>query len=409
MLLYNWVMFMKERYVIHVDVNNAFLSWTAVEMLKNGSKVDIRKKYAVIGGDEKARRGIVLAKSMPCKSRGVVTGESLYMARKKCPNLEVYKGDYKVYKKYSDLMYKYLCQYSNIIERYSVDECFIEYTDSYKLFGNPVRLAYKIKEDIKKLYGFTVNVGVGNNKLCAKMASDFKKPDMVHTLFMNEIKDKMWNLDVSELFMIGKSSSKKLHELDIKTIGDLARSDINFLTRYFKSYGKVMWEYANGIDNSLVEYEIGDPKSISNSTVLPYNYSKYEDIYVVLRELSMSVGKRLRYKKLYANNVSIWIKYSDFSKISKQISLDNSISADSDILKYASMLFKKTWDSDKTIRGLCVGVSNLKDNNNIQLSIFSDIKNIKKKDKLQETLDNIRDKYGDSIIKYGDSKNKEKN
>ena len=129
----------------------------------------------------------------------------------------------------------------------------------------------------------------------------------------------------------------------------------------------------------------------------------YEDIYVVLRELSMSVGKRLRYKKLYANNVSIWIKYSDFSKISKQISLDNSISADSDILKYASMLFKKTWDSDKTIRGLCVGVSNLKDNNNIQLSIFSDIKNIKKKDKLQETLDNIRDKYGDSIIKYGDS------
>ena len=409
MLLYNWVMFMKERYVIHVDVNNAFLSWTAVEMLKNGSKVDIRKKYAVIGGDEKARRGIVLAKSMPCKSRGVVTGESLYMARKKCPNLEVYKGDYKVYKKYSDLMYKYLCQYSNIIERYSVDECFIEYTDSYKLFGNPVRLAYKIKEDIKKLYGFTVNVGVGNNKLCAKMASDFKKPDMVHTLFMNEIKDKMWNLDVSELFMIGKSSSKKLHELDIKTIGDLARSDINFLTRYFKSYGKVMWEYANGIDNSLVEYEIGDPKSISNSTVLPYNYSKYEDIYVVLRELSMSVGKRLRYKKLYANNVSIWIKYSDFSKISKQVSLDNSISTDSDILKYASMLFKKTWDSDKTIRGLCVGVSNLKDNNNIQLSIFSDIKNIKKKDKLQETLDNIRDKYGDSIIKYGDSKNKEKN
>ena len=395
---------MKERYVIHVDVNNAFLSWTAVEMLKNGSKVDIRKKYAVIGGDEKARRGIVLAKSMPCKSRGVVTGESLYMARKKCPNLEVYKGDYKVYKKYSDLMYKYLCQYSNIIERYSVDECFIEYTDSYKLFGNPVRLAYKIKEDIKKLYGFTVNVGVGNNKLCAKMASDFKKPDMVHTLFMNEVKNKMWGLDVSELFMIGKSSSKKLHELDIKTIGDLARSDINFLTRYFKSYGKVMWEYANGIDNSLVEYEIGDPKSISNSTVLPYNYSKYEDIYVVLRELSMSVGKRLRYKKLYANNVSIWIKYSDFSKISKQISLDNSISTDSDILKYASMLFKKTWDSEKTIRGLCVGVSNLKDNNNIQLSIFSDIKNIKKKDKLQETLDNIRDKYGNNIIKYGDKK-----
>jgi len=395
---------MKERYVIHVDVNNAFLSWTAVEMLKNGSKIDIRKKYAVIGGDEKARRGVVLAKSIPCKSRGVVTGESLYMARKKCPKLEVYKGDYKVYKKYSDMMYKYLCQYSNIIERYSIDECFIEYTDSYKLFGNPVRLAYKIKEDIKRLYGFTVNVGVGNNKLCAKMASDFKKPDMVHTLFLNEIKDKMWGLDVSELFMIGKSSSKKLHELDINTIGDLASSDINFLIRHFKSYGKVMWEYANGIDNSLVEYEVGDPKSISNSTVLPYNYSDYDNIYAVLKELSMSVGKRLRHKKLYANNVSIWIKYSDFSKVSKQISLDNNISTDSDILWYADILFKKLWNRDKTIRGLCVGVSNLRDNNDIQLSIFSDVKSIKNNDKLQETLDSIRDKYGKDIINYADIK-----
>lgn len=394
---------MKERIVIHVDVNNAFLSWTAVDMLKKGSKIDIRKRYAVIGGDEKERRGIVTAKSYPCKNRGVVTGESLYMARRKCPNLEVYKGDFKIYREYSDKMYKYLCNYSNIIERYSIDECFIEYTDSYKLFGNPIKVAYKIKEDIKKQFGFTVNVGVGNNKLGAKMASDFQKPDMVHTLFLSEFKDKVWDMDVKELFMIGKSTNKKLHDMNINTIGDLAKTDINFLIRHFKTFGKIMWEYANGIDNSPVEYEINDPKSISNSTVLPYNYSDIDKINKVIRELSMEVGKRLREKKLYASNVSIWIKYSDFSKYSKQMSLDNSISNDNDIYKHALKLFQKLWDKDRTIRGICVGVGNLNTNSDIQLSIFNNnIKNIKNDKKLQETLDTIRNKYGKDIINYAD-------
>jgi DNA polymerase-4 len=394
---------MKERIVIHVDVNNAFLSWTAVEMLKNGSKVDIRKRYAVIGGDEKERRGVVTAKSYPCKSKGVVTGESIYSARRKCPYLEVYKGDFKVFREYSDKMYNYLCNYSNIIERYSIDECFIEYTDSYKLFGNPIEVAYKIKEDIKRLFGFTVNVGVGNNKLCAKMASDFKKPDMVHTLFSYEVKDKIWNMDVSELFMIGKSSSKRLHELNIKTIGELANTNVEFLNKYFKSMGRTMWEYANGIDNSPVYYEVSDPKSISTSTVLPYNYRDIEEISKVFKELSMETGKRLRSKGLFARGVSIWIKYSDFSKFSKQKVLDNTISNDEDIYNYAMELFRKLWNRDKTIRGLCVGVSYLSEKNDVQLSIFSSNNEKKKEnDKLQKVLDDIRDKYGSNIINYAD-------
>ena len=179
--------FMSDRIVLHIDVNNAFLSWTAVDMLKKGSKVDIRNRYAVIGGDESKRRGIVLAKSNLCKSRGVYTSQTLYSARKLCPYLDIYAPDYKLYKRYSNYLYNYLLKYTDVIERYSIDECFLEYSSIRRLYGDPIKFAYKIKNDIYSLYGFTVNVGIGNNKLCAKMASDFTKPNKVHTLFMHEV------------------------------------------------------------------------------------------------------------------------------------------------------------------------------------------------------------------------------
>lgn len=398
-------MSMKERIIMHIDCNNAFLSWTAVNMLHNGSKIDIRYRYAVIGGDEAQRRGIVLAKSMLCKKKGVVTGEALYTARRKCPYLEVYKPDYKIYKRYSDMMYTYLCNYSDKIERFSIDECFLDYTDSYKLFGDPVKLAYKIKKDIKVNFGFTVNVGIGNNKLLAKMASDFSKPDRVHTLFSYEVKNKMWPLDVGDLFMIGKSTSKKLRDLGINTIGELANCEMDFLMRHFKSMGKMMWNYANGIDYSEVETDYGNPKSISSSSVLPYNYSNIDDIYKELKKLSMETGKRLRNKKMYAPNVNIWVKFNDFSKISKQVTLDNVIDNDEDIYNNAVKLFNMVWnsDTDKKIRALCVGVANLTDVYKVQLSIFGD-ENIKmdRNDNLQKTLDDIKKKYGDKSITYAD-------
>ena len=401
-----------KRIILHIDVNNAFLSWTAVEMLKNGSNVDIRKRYAVIGGDEDSRRGIVLAKSNLCKSKGVVTGESLYMARKKCPYLEVYKGEREAYKKYSNLMYEYLLQYTNIIERYSIDECFLDYTYSINLFGDPINIAYKIKEDIKTKFGFTVNVGIGNNKLQAKMASDFSKPDKVHTLFDEDIKTKMWPLPIEELFMLGKSSAIKLREMGINTIGDIANSDINLLIKKFKSHGKLMWEFANGIDNSEVSYIEHDAKSISSSTVLPYNYSNRDEMLKIMRSLSMEVGKRLRESCMFAKNVSIWIKYSNFVKVSKQINLDNVIYTDNEIYTNSVMLFDKLWNKEDNVRGLCVGVSNLKNNNDKQLSLFdmgntSNKKEIKD-DKLQKVLDSIRSKYGDDKIMYADMIKKDK-
>ena len=396
---------MRERIIFHIDCNNAFLSWTAVNMLHSGSKIDIRNRYAVIGGKESERKGIVLAKSNLCKSKGVITGETLYSARRKCPYLEVYQPDYKIYKKYSDIMYTYLCSYSDKIERYSVDECFIDFTGKIDNLENIIKLAYKIKDEIKNNFGFTVNIGIGNNKLLAKMASDFKKPDMVHTLFSYEVKEKMWPLSVGDLFMIGKASNKKLLDLGIRTIGELANKDLDFLMRYFKSMGKLMWEYANGIDNSLVECDYGNPKSISNSLVLPYNYTNIDDIYEEIRKLSVDTGKRLRSKKMYAPNVMVWVKFHDFTKISKQVTLDNLINQDKDIYENAIKLFNKIWtpDSDKKVRALCVGVSNLTDIYKVQLSLFNN-PNVHDEvsDNLKETLDKIKNKYGDKSITYAD-------
>lgn len=394
-----------KRIILHIDVNNAFLSWTAVDRLNRGEKIDIRKRYAVIGGDEATRRGIVLAKSNLCKRCGVVTGESLYQARRKCPYLDVYKGNHEVYKMFSDKMYEYLLQYTNIIERYSIDECFLDYTYSIKLFGDPIRVAYKIKEDIKNIFGFTVNVGIGNNKLEAKMASDFSKPDMVHTLFDEEIKTKMWPLSIDDLFMLGKSSAVKLKDMGIYTIKELANTDINLLIKRFKSHGKLMWEFANGIDNSEVSYHVKDAKSISSSTVLPFDYSNREECLLVLKTLTLEVGKKLRSDNLYARNVNIWIKYNNFVKASKQMVLDNAVDTDKEIFEYAKILFDKLWDRENKIRGLCVGVSNFSNRHDRQLSLFDENKNIsdtKANDKLQKTIDTIRKKYGNDKIIYAD-------
>lgn len=395
-----------KRIILHIDANNAFLSWSAIEMLKNGSKFDIRERYAVIGGDENSRRGIVLAKSNLCKKRGVITGESLYSARKKCPYLEVYEVNRTAYKKYSDLMYEYLLNYTNIIERYSIDECFLDYTYSINLFGDPIKIAYKIKDDIKKMFGFTVNVGIGNNKLEAKMASDFNKPDQVHTLFDDEIRDKMWVLPIDDLFMLGKSSAKKLRNMGYNTIKDIACSDVNLLVKEFKNHGRLIWELANGIDNSNVNYMEHDVKSISCSTVLPYNYNNRNELLKVIKKLAMDVGKKLRKNNLFAKNVSIWIKYSNFVKVSKQISLNNTIYTDNDIYSNSVLLFDKLWNKQDNIRGLCVGVSNFKNTNDKQLSLF-DINKTKetnsiKEEKLQKTLDSIRNKYGNDKIIYAD-------
>ena len=300
-------MFMK-RIIMHIDVNNAFLSWTAVKMLKEGFKYDIRNSYAIIGGDEASRRGIVLAKSMPAKKMGVVTGETLYMARKKCPKLKSYPPDYKFYKMMSDSMFDLIRNYSPDIEQMSIDECFLDYTPVKKLYGDEVKFAYKLKKEIYDKLGFTVNVGIANNKLCAKMGSDFSKPYKVHTLFEEEVKSKMWPLKVDDLFGIGKKTAIKLHNLNINTIYDLAHADENKLYKYFKNQSKYMIDSAWGRGSDYVNSTPDDPKGIGNETTLNHNIFDKEELHSYLLALSENVCLRLRRQNKYAYVVVVTLK-----------------------------------------------------------------------------------------------------
>lgn len=387
-----------ERIIFHVDVNNAFLSWSAVEMLKNGSKIDIRTIPSVVGGDEKKRRGVVVARSFPAKKAGIKAGETIYMARRKVDKLFVVKSDKEKYKKYSDDFYNILCKYTPVIERYSIDECFMDMTGTETLFGDPVKLAYKIKDEIYDSLGFTVNVGIGNSKICAKMASDFEKPNKVHTLFINEIKTKMWPLQVDDLFMVGKSSSKKLHELNINTIEDLAKSDVNMLTRYFKSMGKVMHEYANGIDDSPVEKPIPKNQGIGHSTTLPEDVEDIASLKKVLRILSDMVGIRLREEGKYATVISVQLKNNMFFNYQHQKKLVNPISSNEDIYENACYLLKEMWKGDP-IRLVGLRVSDFTDKTYEQISLFEETGKIKKRDKVQKAMDEINKKYGTNTIK----------
>ena len=311
-----------ERKILHIDVNNAFLSWTAVEKLKNGENIDIRTIPAIIGGDESQRKGVVLAKSNIAKQFGIKTGEPIYFARKKCSQIQVFSSNYSVYKKYSDMMYQILLEYTDVIERFSIDECFIDLT---KFLGTKDTLMDKAKQistRIKQELGFTVNIGVSTNKVLAKMASDFEKPDKIHTLYPTEIETKMWPLPVSDLFMVGRKSIPKLERMGIKTIGDLAKADYKKIVATFGKFGKMIWEYANGIDNTEVVNIPEKPKGIGNSITLPYDYSDIDKIEEILLSLTEQVCYRLRKKDMMAKVINVQIKNNVFEVNSHQKKLD---------------------------------------------------------------------------------------
>ena len=385
-----------ERLIFHIDVNNAFLSWTAVDLLKKGYPIDIREIPSVIGGDEESRRGIVTAKSPVAKKMGIVTAESLYSARKKCPNLKVFPGDYYLYHHNSNELYKFFCNFTDKIERYSVDECFLDMTGTELLYPDPIKLAHEIKDEIKNKFGYTVNVGIGNNKLCAKMASDFEKPDKVHTLFSYEIEKKMWPLPVGDLFMIGKSSAKSLIELGINTIGDLAKYDLNLLRKKFKSQADMMHEYANGIDFSEVISHYGKSKSISTTETLPKDIDNIVDLRKILLPQAEKVGRQARREKLYAKTIAVIFKTKDFKSYSHQMKLVNPTNVTKEIYNYAIQVLEKGWKKEP-IRLIGIRLADLTTDNNKQISLF-DKKIDESNDKIQEVLDNISDKYGDNII-----------
>lgn len=389
---------------MHIDVNNAFLSWTAVYLLEHGSKYDIRNSYAVIGGDEASRRGIVLAKSMPAKKLGIKTGETLYQARKKCKVLKTYPMHYYYYQEMSSKLFELIRTYTPDIEIASIDECYLDYTNIKKLYGDELEFAHKLQREIYEKLGFTVNIGIANNKLCAKMASDFEKPNKTHTLYQNEVKEKMWPLDIGDLFGIGKKSREKLVTLGINTIGDLANTDVDKLYKYFKNQAKPMIDWANGIDNSRVVSEERIPKGISNEITLIKDVSDKTELYDYLLELSDRVGIRLRKEKKYANVVAVIIKDKYFKRKTHQKKLPNPIHTTDDIYKYAKIVLNEMWD-DADVRLIGIRLDKLTDKLLIQSSLFEEL-NIEEKNKLEDVLDNLKEKYGTRIIKRATERKK---
>lgn len=387
--------------IFHIDVNSAYLSWTAVEQLKNGAKTDLREIPAIIGGDKKSRHGVVLAKSIPARKYGIRTGEPVVNAFRKCPNLVMEPPDHKMYREKSEKLMQYLRGFTTKIEQVSVDECYMDFTEIADQYPSPLDAAFLMKNGIREQFGFTVNIGISENKLLAKMASDFEKPDKVHTMFLKEVPVKMWPLPVGELFMAGRSSVEVLKKLEINTIGDLANTDLSLIELHLKSHGKMLWEFANGIDHSAVHWEQAEAKGIGNSTTLAEDAVTYEEVKAVFAGLAESVGRRLRKAGQKAGMVSMEIKYHDFQTMSHQTQLSKPTCDDQVIYDIACRLFQEAW-SGEPVRLLGIRTAKLADAAEPeQLTIF-DIEPPKpvdeKRQRLQAAMEKIKEKYGDDAV-----------
>lgn len=390
-----------ERIIMHIDVNNAFLSWSAIYYLEKGSKIDIRNTYAVIGGDETKRKGVVLAKSNFAKKKGVVTGESLYMARKKCPQLKTYPMNYPFYKKMSNKMFTLIKKYTPDIEIASIDECYLDYTSVHKLYGDPFTFAKKLQKEINETLKFTINIGIANNKLCAKMASDFSKPNKIHTLFKEEVQEKMWILPVEDLFGVGKKTASKLHALQIYTISDLATSDVLKLYPYFKNQAQCLINSANGIDDSIVDSSEIENKGISSEITLDQDINDYRMLDKYLLMLSEKVSARLRKEEKYAYTVTVILKDNSFKKRTHQKQLSSSTNSSKEIFLLSKTILKEMWQEEE-IRLIGIRLNQLTTECTKQISLFhQEIIEDKKEEALEKVVDSLKSKYGNAIIKKG--------
>ncbi|MBU3189525.1 DNA polymerase IV [Clostridium bowmanii] len=383
--------------IFHIDVNSAYLSWEATYRLQQGEKIDLREIPSVVGGDEESRHGIVLTKSIPAKVFNIQTGETLYNARAKCPGIVIVPPRYWLYMKCSSAMNLIFQEYTPQIQRFSIDESFLDFSNMEHLYPDYMYLAETIKNRIKQELGFTVNIGISNNKLLAKVASDFKKPDRIHTLFPSEIKKKMWPLPVEDLFMVGRATAPKLHNLNINTIGELANYDLKILKNKFKSHGQVIWNYANGIDFSEVrKSNYIEMKGIGNSTTIAFDVEDSDTAHKVLLSLCETVSMRLRDSQNCCNVASVSIRGSDMISYSRQVKLSVATDSTRKIYEVACYLFDNVWKGN-SIRHLGVHITDFCGNYFYQSSLVDSF-NYDKDSKLNKAVDEIRLKYGDKAI-----------
>ena len=387
--------------IFHIDVNSAFLSWEATYRTKElGDTEDLRLIPSAVGGSEESRHGIVLAKSESAKKYGVTTGEPLVDARRKCPGLKTVPTNFPIYVKYSNAMMKILEDYSPDIEQYSIDESFVDMTGMEKLFGDPIQAAHTIKDRIYQELGFTVNIGISTNKLLAKMASDFKKPNLVHTLFPEEVPTKMWPLPVSELFFVGRQTAKRLHALGIFTIGDLANTDKKIILDNLKGHGEVIWEFANGIGDSMEDVASRSRKpankGYSNETTIAFDVTDANLAKEILLSLTETVATRIRADKSYISVVSVYFVDNEFKHTSRQMTLDSATNVTNEIYHHVCNLFDQLWNGNP-IRLLGVQTSKATTESHRQYSLF-ETQNVEKLSKLDSAIDAIRNKYGEDSV-----------
>lgn len=384
----------------HIDVNNAFLSWEALYRMRElGETQDIREIDAIVGGDISKRHGIVLAKSMSAKKYGIKTGEPVVSAMKKCPTLQSFEPHMWYYKERSADLMGLFQKYAPGVDQYSIDEAFLDMSGTYALYGDPVVFAHKLKDEIRETLGFTVNIGISSNRLLAKMASDFTKPDKVHTLFPNEIQKKMWPLPVEDLFYVGKSTASRLHGLGIHTIGDIAKTDIRVMESNFKSHGVVIYNFANGIDFTLEDRKEAVQKGYGNSVTIPYDIKDSEDAYHTIMGLCESVCTRMRRDDVQALVLSVELKDSNFVVKRHQRTLLSPTDVTDECFGIACELFDELWDGSP-IRLIGVSANKVTDAGMRQMNLF-DMDSHDKLKNLDQALDSIRDKYGSGAVKRG--------
>ncbi len=384
-----------ERTIFHCDLNNFYAS---VECLHHP---EYRNIPIAVGGDVEKRHGIILAKNMLAKKAGVTTGEALWQAKLKCPDLTLVKPNFSQYLRFSGLVRKIYAEYSDRIESFGIDEVWIDVTEIVGRYASPRALADEIRNRIREEVGITASIGVSFNKVFAKLGSDYKKPDATTVITRENMKEIVFPLPVEDLLYVGRKTTVKMHQLGIYTIGDCARYDVAILRRKFGKWGEYIWTFANGLENSPVLKEGRDPmvKSVGNSTTAPRDLKNLDDVRIVCYVLSESVAARLREAGLRCMTVAVSIRDNDLEGCVRQMKLPCPSDLSDEIAKAAMTLFQANVDFQKPLRSigvkaadLCVGEVPL------QLSIFEDQEKREENLALEKTIDGIRRRFGAQSI-----------
>ncbi len=417
-----------EKCIFHVDVNSAFLSWSALKKLKEEpGSTDLRTIPSAVGGDMQTRHGVITAKSIPAKKYGVQTGEPVAQALRKCPDLVLVKSDFALYREYSHAFVSILKEYSDLVEQVSIDEAYLDMTNSRNVSFSgdsgekpwPLNVAHRIRERIHRELGFTVNVGISVNKLLAKMASDFEKPDKVHTLYPEEVPEKMWPLPMRELHGCGEATSRHLEKYGIRTIGQAAALSLSVLqTNLGQKAGEYIWKSANGRGSDTVRVQRDKAKSYSNEETTPHDITK-ENYQTegrgMVKRLSLKVAGRMEKGGVYAQTIGVNVKTDDFRRHSRQVTL-TSPTRDADVIfQEADKLMEAMllspgglFEEGRGVRLIGVGCSGLSDGSYQQMDLFAWASGAKereeehrKKEKLNAMMEKVRGRYGQGAISKG--------